>query len=59
MDVLFMCLDKTWFENFTELEEGHTILRNNKTCKVLGIEIIRLKMFNSPEYLLQNTRYIP
>lgn len=56
---LHMCPNKTWFENFTELEGGHIILGNNKTGKILGIGTIRLKMFNGLEYLLQNTKYIP
>lgn len=56
---LHMYPNKNWFENFIELEGGHIILENNKTCKILGIGTIRLKMLNGLEYLLQNTKYIP
>lgn len=50
-----MCPIKTWFENFIELDGAHVILENSKTYKVFDIGIVRLKMFNSVEYLLKGT----
>lgn len=50
---------KCWFETFSELDGDRIILVNNKSCKVLGIGSIRLKMSNSIEKLLKDVRYIP
>lgn len=50
---------KCWFETFSELDGGHIIPINNKSCKVLGIGSIRLRMSNGIEKLLKDVRYIP
>lgn len=53
-----MCPTKLWFESFTNLDEGHVILGNNKSYKIMGIGSIGLKMFNGMEMLLQEIIYI-
>lgn len=38
--------NRSWFETFKELNRGYVILGNNKSWKVLGIAIVRLRMFD-------------
>ena len=53
-----ICLRKEYFETL-ELKEGGIVrLGNNKACRIQGMGIIRLKMFDDRDFLLKNVRYI-
>ena len=53
-----MTPNKAWFEDYIEGDGGLVLLVNNKTCKIVGIGIIRMRMFNGIEKLLQDVRYV-
>ena len=54
-----ICPRKEYFETL-ELKEGGVVhLGTNKACKIQGMGIIRLKMFDDSDFLLKNVRYIP
>ncbi|KAG6726906.1 hypothetical protein I3842_02G103200, partial [Carya illinoinensis] len=54
-----MCPIKEWFETFSELDGGQVILGNNKSCKIMGIGSVRLKMHDGTERVLREVRFIP
>lgn len=54
-----MCPTKSKFETFREVDGKTMLLGNNKTCKVMGVGIIRIKMLDGIERLLQDVRYVP
>lgn len=48
-----MSHNKDWFESFHEYNVGQVILGNNKTCRVIGIGNIRLRLRYGTEKILQ------
>jgi len=54
-----ICLRKEYFERLELKEGGVVFLGNNKACKIQGMGIIRLKMFDDRDFLLKDVRYIP
>jgi len=42
-----MCLIKDYFEDLEQKEYGTVLLGNDKACKVHGIGIVRLRMFDN------------
>lgn len=53
-----MTPNKDWFETFKSVDGGQVLLGNNKSCKVLGVGYVRIKMHNGMERILQNVRHI-
>ena len=47
-----MTLNKDWFENFRAIDGGWVLLGNNRSCKVQGIDLVRIKMYGMVERLL-------
>ena len=54
-----MTHNKGWFETLEEVKGGQVVLGNNKTCEVMSIGSVRIKMFNSVERVIHQVRYIP
>lgn len=50
--------NKNWFEEIKLEEGGHVLLCNNKSCKIMGIGSIRIKIYDGVEQVLQNVRFI-
>lgn len=50
---------KEYFETLKLEQGGIVLLGENKACKVHGIGMIKLKMFDDHEFLLHNMRYVP
>lgn len=57
----YLTLDpnKNWFETNKDQEGGSALFRNNKSCKIIGIGTIRLKVDDGTEKILKEVRYIP
>ena len=54
-----MCPRIEYFETLKMVHGGVVRLGDNKACKVHGIGMVRLKMFDDRERLIHNVRYIP
>lgn len=54
-----MTPNKDWFETFKEVNRGQVILGNNKSCEIMGISTVRIKMHDGVKRVLQQVRYIP
>lgn len=54
-----MCPVKEHFETLTLTDGGNVLLGDNHPVKVKGIGTIRLKMYDSRDYILKDVRYIP
>ena len=53
-----MTPNKDWFETLSEAPGGQVILENNKSCEVMGIGSVRIKMHDGVERVLQEVKYI-
>jgi len=53
-----MCPNKGWFENYKPINGGIVLLGNNKSCKVIGIDSLRIRMHNGIERVLKNVRHV-
>lgn len=51
--------NKDWFESLMLSSEGSVLLRNNKSCSVIGRGSIRVKMFDGDERILNDVRHVP
>ena len=54
-----MCPRIEYFETLKMVQGGVVRLGDNKACKVHGIGMVRLKMFDDRELLFHNVRYVP
>ena len=43
------CPNKGWFENYKQIDGGTVLLGNSKSCKVIGIGSLRIRMHNNKE----------
>lgn len=54
-----MCPIKSWFEDLKEQEEGMVLLGNDKACKIKGIGVIRIRMYDGIDRILKDVRFVP
>ncbi|KAH9650701.1 retrovirus-related pol polyprotein from transposon TNT 1-94-like protein [Citrus sinensis] len=54
-----LCPIKEWFTDFRNLESGAVMMGNNQPCRTMGIETIRLKMFDGMVRELKEIRFVP
>ena len=54
-----MCPNKGWFENYKQIDGGVVLLGNNKSCKVIGIGSLRLRMYDGMDMVLEDVRHVP
>lgn len=54
-----MNLNKKFYLNFKEVDGHNVIMRNNETCKVVGIGNIQIKMFNGVVITLYKVCHSP
>ena len=53
-----MCPIKEWFTDFRNLESSAVVMGNDKPCRTMEIETIRLKIFDEMVIELQNVRFV-
>ena len=49
-----MSLNQDWFQMFKEFDGGIILFRNHKTCKIIGMRSIKVRMFDGYDRALQN-----
>nr|KYP51087.1 hypothetical protein KK1_027151 [Cajanus cajan] len=54
----YMCLVKDFFETLKLKKNGVMLFDNNKACKVEGMGIAHLRIFDNREILLQDVQYV-
>uniref|UniRef100_A0A803PDC4 Integrase catalytic domain-containing protein n=1 Tax=Cannabis sativa TaxID=3483 RepID=A0A803PDC4_CANSA len=54
-----MTPNKSWFEEFTSGTYGTMYLGNTKSCKIVEIGTIRLKLYDGVERVLKDVRLVP
>ena len=54
-----LCPIKECFTDFRNLEFGAVVMGNDQPCRTMGIETIRLKMFDKMIRELKEVRYVP
>ena len=48
-----------WFFTYEPMHKGAVLMVNNASCKVAGIKIIRIRMFNGVVRTLGDIRHVP
>jgi len=54
-----MCPNKGWFKNYKQIDGDIALLGNNKSCKVIMIGSLRIRMHNGVEKVLEDVRHVP
>jgi hypothetical protein len=54
-----MCLHRHWFVTYQSIDDGIVYMRNDISCKVVGIGNIRIKMFDGTVKILNDVRHVP
>jgi len=54
-----ICPRKEWFSSLEKLDSGVVIMRNDATCQMIGIDTVRIKMFDDMVRNLKDVRYVP
>jgi len=53
-----MCPNKGWLGNYKQIDGSTILLGNNKSCKVIGIGSLRIKMHNGIKRVLEDVRHV-
>ena len=54
-----MCPVKEWFQNLRDCKRGLVFLGDNRSCEILGIGEIKIRMFDGIVRTLGDVRFIP
>ena len=54
-----MTLNRDWFFTYKPVHKGEVLMVNNASCKVEGIGIVRIKMFDGVVHTLGDVRHVP
>ena len=54
-----ICSRREWFFSLEKLGCGIVIMGNDAACQMIGIGIVRIKMFNGVVRDLTDVRYVP
>ena len=50
---------KDWFDTYKPYNGGMVQMGNNATCLVIGIDTVKIKMFDGVVRVLSNVRHVP
>lgn len=53
-----MCSNKDWFSTYEIVTMGSMVMRNNLSCKIVGINKIKIKIFDGKVMILGEVRHI-
>ena len=53
-----ICLRRKWFSSLKKLDNGVVIMGNDAACQMVGIDNVRIKMFDSVVRDLTDVRYV-
>ena len=54
-----VCPKREWFSSFENIDGGVVFMGNDHTCQMVGIGIVRMKMFDGAVRELTEVRYMP
>ena len=54
-----MCPNKDMFDQYESISGGSVLIENNSTCKTIGIDNIKISMFDSIVRTLTDVRHVP
>jgi len=54
-----MCPHKEWFDSYKSCDASALWMAGNSSAKVVGISIVKVKMFDGVVRTLTNVRHIP
>ena len=54
-----MTPNKTFFQTFESVDVENVTMRNNTTCKVVGVGSVKMKIFDRMVKTLTDVRYVP
>jgi hypothetical protein len=53
-----MCSHRNWFISYRSVDEGVVFVGNGIPCKIVGVDSIRIRMFNGIVRELKDVRYV-
>ena len=54
-----ICPHKDWFSSYQTVNDGIIILGDNNSCKTVGVESVKIKMFDGVIRTFTNVRHVP
>ena len=54
-----MCPNRDWVSTYEIVSKGVVVMGNNASCKIVGIGMVRIKMFDGVVRTLGDVRHIP
>ena len=54
-----MCPNRDWVSTYEIVSKGVVVMGNNASCKIAGIGMVRIKMFDGVVRTLGDVRHIP
>lgn len=54
-----MCPNRDWFSTYEPISKGIALMANDASCKIVGVGIIRIKMFDRIFRTLEDEKYVP
>ncbi|KAG8503716.1 hypothetical protein CXB51_001714 [Gossypium anomalum] len=54
-----MSPNRDWFTTYEMVSEGVVLMKNSTSCKIAGVGIIKVKMFNGVVRTLSDVRHVP
>lgn len=50
---------KDWFATYASFNGGNVLMGNHTACKIIGIRIVKIKMFDRVVRTLTDVRHVP
>ena len=54
-----MCPNRDWFSTYESVSKGVILMGNNASCKIVGVETIKIRMFDGIVRTLGDVRHVP
>ena len=54
-----MCPNRDWVSTYEIVSKGVVVMGNNASCKIAGIGMVRIKMFDGVVRTLGDVRHVP
>ena len=57
--ILYMCANRDWFYTYEKKNEAEVFMGNDDACKVIGIGMVKVKMYGDIVLTFGNMRHVP
>ena len=54
-----MCENRDWFDTYEKKNEAEVFMGNDDACKVIGIGMVKVKMYDNIICTFNNVRHLP